>query len=110
MTKSEHILSLNDGERTTRQIADAVYVGRATREQMAYTRIVLRQRKGTRGSKADLRYRASPLGREMRRKNFARRYYGDPQYRAQMLAYANRYYKRQRRCKKQLGATETEHA
>ena len=71
MTKSEHILSLNDGKRTTREIADAVYGGRATRKQMAYTRVVLKQRRGAGLSENDRRYRESPLGQIKRRQNSA---------------------------------------
>ena len=56
MTKSEQILALYDGKRTTREIADIVGCG------VPYVRVVARQRKGGSMSKHDKKYRIKKAG------------------------------------------------
>lgn len=58
MTKSEQIMSLYDGTRTTTEIA--AIVGCNT----SYVRVVARQRKGRGVSDIDRKHRASDSGRE----------------------------------------------
>ena len=68
-TLAAKILALNDGKKSTREIAEKVY-GKATDKQMAYVRVVLRQRRGTRSSENDRGYIASSLGQAaQKRKN-----------------------------------------
>jgi len=64
-TLAEKILALNDGIRTDREIAEAVYGKPAPDKRLAYVRVGLRQRKGTSQSEHDRRYIGSPLGRAM---------------------------------------------
>ena len=63
MTMATDILALADGKRTTRQIAERVYAERPISDkQMAYVRVVIRQRRGTKPSQADSKYSKSRLG------------------------------------------------
>ena len=85
-TLAAKILALNDGKKSTREIAEAVY-GEATEpKHLSYVRIVLRQRKGRSASKNDRRYESSPLGRATRCES-SRRHYRKPERRAYVLAY-----------------------
>ncbi len=59
MTKAAEILSLYDGARSTREIAKIVGC------LPEYVRVVARQRRGAGVSEIDVRYRTSPLGRQM---------------------------------------------
>ena len=56
----DQIMLFHDGIRSTREIADLVYGEPATSAQVAYVRVVTRQRKGTASSKADLAYWRKP--------------------------------------------------
>lgn len=56
MKLKDRIMQLHDGKRSTREIADLVYGEPATRTQMAYARIVIRQRKGGALSPIDKKY------------------------------------------------------
>lgn len=58
MKLKDQIMSLHDGIRSTREIADLVYGALATAAQVTYVRVVTRQRKGASYSKYDLRYRS----------------------------------------------------
>jgi hypothetical protein len=57
MTRSQQILTLYDGTRTTREIADIVGC------RIEYVRVVARQRAGRSYSEIDERYKASSRGR-----------------------------------------------
>lgn len=61
-TKAATIMRLHAAGLSTREIALAVY-GEALDKRMAYVRIVVRQRKGSGQSPADIRLRQSPNGR-----------------------------------------------
>jgi hypothetical protein len=92
MTKAERILQLYDGARTTRQIAEIIHGGPVTDKEMAYVRVVLRQRFGTRRSDTDRRYHMSSLGRTTRRKRFKERYDSEPAFRERHLLFCARRY------------------
>ena len=66
MSKAAQIQALNDGVRTTKQIALIVY-GDGSKSKMAYVRVVLRQRYGKSycRSSADWKYARSERGREI---------------------------------------------
>lgn len=66
-TKSDQIMALYDGVRTTKQIAEIVGC------RPEYVRVVARQRKGSGSSEIDLRYRASPLWRACWQRSNVRR-------------------------------------
>lgn len=70
-TLADKILSLNDGKRSTRDIAEAVYRREVGDKELAYVRIVLRQRKGSKCSETDFRYVRSSLGREKGKRDAA---------------------------------------
>lgn len=61
-TLAAKILALNDGKRTTREIAELVYGKGCPEKRLAYVRVVLRQRKGSCSSENDRRYLESSLG------------------------------------------------
>ena len=75
MTRAEQIQALNDGKRSTRQIALAVY-GDSPKltTRMAYVRVVMRQRCGKSYCMSihDRRYQQSDHGREANRKKSRR--------------------------------------
>jgi DNA-binding CsgD family transcriptional regulator len=56
-TLASKIMALDDGKRTTRQIADELGTS------IEYVRVVMRQRKGGGSSDIDRRYRSSRLGK-----------------------------------------------
>ena len=67
-TKSQCILALYDGKRTTAEISKIVGC------RPEYVRVVARQRKGGKCSEIDRRYQSSPLAKSTRREANARSY------------------------------------
>jgi len=61
-SKAERIMTLYAAGKSTREIADTVGC------RIEYVRVVARQRNGSSTSSPELRYRESPLGRDMRRR------------------------------------------
>ncbi len=91
MTKAQMILDLHKQGKTTRQIAEAVYglqpdcMARAIDKHMAYVRVVVRQRRGSRRSATDQRYLDSG-GYAKAAARHMERYKTDPEFRARSAA------------------------
>lgn len=91
-SKTQRILGLYDGVRTTKEIAEAVGC------LPEYVRVVARQRMGQAESDIDRRYRYSPLGRASKRAYRKRRYHSDPEFRERVLKHRmNSYYRKRAR-------------
>ncbi len=101
MTKAQQIMNLHKQGHSTREIAEAVYGQQpdyaSWDRKMAYVRIVIRQRKGTRYSANDGRYLMRKFGGKTPReahKLRQRERYRDPAYRKQQAVYMAAYRQR----------------
>lgn len=100
MTKNKRIMAMHARGLNTRQIAQAIYgkedmVDIKVRDRrMSYVRVVIRQRKGKGMSEFDRAYHKTDKYREIKRRQFQRRYYSDEQFRLACIASAVAYYKK----------------
>lgn len=111
MTKKDQIMALHREGRTTRQIACEVYglpldaPKKVADRKMAYIRVVIRQRKGTSQSAADVTYLVRKYGsvanghrvrnagqRDYRSARHKRLYHTDPAWRQRKLDREKAYY------------------
>ena len=67
-TLAAKILALNDGKKSTREIAEKIYGAPVEPKHLSYVRVVLRQRRGAGSSENDRRYLDSSLGIAMQRR------------------------------------------